>query len=118
MGGCVGRHIPDTPSSQIQCYSDEGAFESKSQANKLYHRKGAYLLVGEGVVDALMSWEFSRTWPLNLSRTEVEQPKANTTKTVQEFGNIARLNDVAYFNEANPLEAQRRRPFLGLIMGA
>ncbi|KAG8738409.1 hypothetical protein FRC11_001416, partial [Ceratobasidium sp. 423] len=52
--------------------------------------------------DALMSWEFSGSWPLGASNEEIEQIKANTTQIVQEFGKIAGLDDAAYFNEADP----------------
>lgn len=63
--------------------------------------------------DALMSWEFSGTWPLNATSEEIEQLKANTTQIVQEFGKIAGLDDAAYFNEADPLEPQWKKAFFG-----
>ncbi|KDN37518.1 hypothetical protein RSAG8_10117, partial [Rhizoctonia solani AG-8 WAC10335] len=63
--------------------------------------------------DALMSWEFSGSWPLNASSEEIEQIKENTTQVVQDFGKIAGLDDAAYSNEADPLEPQWKKAFWG-----
>ncbi|EUC55000.1 FAD-binding domain protein [Rhizoctonia solani AG-3 Rhs1AP] len=63
--------------------------------------------------DALMSWEFSGSWALNMSSEEIEVLKANTTQVVQDFGKIAGLDDAAYMNEADPLEPQWKKAFWG-----
>ncbi|CUA78435.1 hypothetical protein RSOLAG22IIIB_13146 [Rhizoctonia solani] len=62
---------------------------------------------------ALMSWEFSGSWPLDATSEEIEQIKANTTQVVQDFGKIAGLDDAAYMNEADPLEPQWKKAFWG-----
>ncbi|CAE6529064.1 unnamed protein product [Rhizoctonia solani] len=112
-----------------------GAFASNSQELAKYITGmgrtfwASFNLVGGGAVseadpestginpqwrkDALMSWEFSGSWPLSASNQEIEQIKANTTQIVQEFGKIAGLDDAAYFNEADPLEPQWEKAFFG-----
>ncbi|CAE6483923.1 unnamed protein product [Rhizoctonia solani] len=63
--------------------------------------------------DALVSWTFGGGWAPSASAADIQLVKANTGQLIQRFGQVAGLDDAAYFNEADPLEPQWKKAFFG-----